>query len=83
MRQGNQVAAVADHAKKESTSKESKTLIEKDSKVIRIFLQEVGLYEADAQRVAIALADGKVTITILPSDDQLALNRFMNNGMSS
>ena len=82
MRQDNQVAAVADSTKKESTRKEPKALSDKDSKVIRKFLQEVGPYEADALRVAIALADGKVTLTTLPGDDHLALNRYMNNGMS-
>ena len=82
MRQDNKVAAVADSTKKESTSKEPKALSDKDSKVIRKFLQEVGPYEADALRVAIALADGKVTMTTLPGEDQLALNRYMNNGMS-
>jgi hypothetical protein len=82
MRQDNKVATVADSSKKESSSKESKTLSEKDAKTIRKFLQEVGPYEADALRIAIALADGKVTMTTLPSDELLALNRFMNNGMS-
>lgn len=80
-RQDNQVAAVADSSKKESSGKESKTLSEKDAKVIRKFLQEVGPYEADALRIAISLADGKVTMATLPNDEQLALNRFLNNGM--
>ena len=40
-RQDNQVAAVADSTKKESTGKEPKALSEKDSKVIRKFLQEL------------------------------------------
>ena len=81
-RQDNPVVAVADSTKKESSSKESKTLNDKDAKVIRKFLQEVGPYEADALRIAITLADGKVTMTTLPSDEQLALNRYLNNGMS-
>ena len=81
-RQDNKVVAVADSTKKESTGKESKTLSEKDAKVIRKFLQEVGPYEADALRISIAMADGKVDINTLTSDEQLALNRFMNNGVS-
>ncbi|WP_155950036.1 hypothetical protein [Prevotella sp. P6B4] len=81
-RQDNKVVAVADSTRKESTGKESKTLSEKDAKVIRKFLQEVGPYEADALRIAIAMADGKVDITTLTSDEQLALNRFMNNGVN-
>ena len=79
--QDNKVVAVADSTKKESSSKESKTLSEKDAKTIRKFLKEVGPYEADALRITIDLADGKVTMATLPSDEQLALNRYMNNGM--
>jgi hypothetical protein len=81
-RQDNKVAAAADSTKKESTGKESKTLSEKDAKVIRKFLQEIGPYEADALRIAIAAADGKANITAISSDEQLALNRYMNSGMS-
>ena len=81
-RQGNQVAAVADSKKKESTGKVSKTLSDMEAKVIRRFLQNLGPYEADALRIAIAMADGKVDITTLTSDEQLALNRYMNSGMN-
>lgn len=81
-RQDNKVAAAADTTKKVSEEKESKTLSEKDAKVIRKFLQEIGPYEADALRIAIATADGKVDIKALPSDEQLTLNRYMNSGMS-
>ena len=81
-RQDNQVAAVADSTKKESTGKEPKALSEKDSKVIRKFLQELKPYEADALRIAIALADGKIVMAKLPSDEQMALNRYMNTGMT-
>jgi hypothetical protein len=81
-RQDNKVAAVADSTKKESAGKESTTLSEKDAKTIRKFLQELKPYEADALRIAIALADGKVDTKLLPSDEQMALNRYMNNGMA-
>ena len=80
-RQDNKVAAVADSQKKESTSKEQKALSEKDTKVIRQFLLSIGPYEADALRLAIALADGKVSVATLSSDDQLALNRYLNSGL--
>ncbi|WP_139294761.1 hypothetical protein [Xylanibacter ruminicola] len=53
-----------------------------EAKVIRRFLQNLGPYEADALRIAIAMADGKVDITTLTSDEQLALNRYMNSGMN-
>ena len=81
-RQDNQVAAVADSKKKESTGKVSKTLSDMEAKVIRRFLKNLGPYEADALRIAIAMADGKVDITTLTSDEQLALNRYMNSGMN-
>lgn len=81
-RQDNKVAAVADSTKKESSSKESKTLSEKDAKTIRKFLQELKPYEADALRIAIALADGKMNTNSLQSDEQMALNRYMNNGLA-
>ena len=81
-RQDNKVADVADSTKKESAGKESTTLSEKDAKTIRKFLQELKPYEADALRIAIALADGKVDTKLLPSDEQMALNRYMNNGMA-
>lgn len=80
-RQDNKVAAAADFQKKESSSKEQKALSEKDTKVIRQFLSSIGPYEADALRIAIALADGKVTIATFSSDDQLALNRYLNSGL--
>ena len=81
MRQDNKVAAAADSQKKESSSKEPKALSEKDTKVIRQFLSSIAPYEADALRIAIALADGKVSITSFSSDDQLALNRYLNSGL--
>ncbi len=81
-RQDNKVAAVAGSTKQETTGKESKTLSEKDAKTIRKFLQEVGPYEADALRIAIAMADGKADIKSLPSEEQLALNRYLNSGMN-
>lgn len=81
-RQDNKIVTVADSTRKESAGKESKTLSEKEAKVIRKFLQEVGPYEADALRIAIAMANGKVDITTIPGDEQLALNRYMNSGMN-
>lgn len=82
MRQDNKVAAAADSQKKESTGKEQKALSEKDAKIIRKFLEGVGPYEADALRIVIAFADGKVTTTSLPGDDQLALNLYLNSGLA-
>ena len=50
-RQDNKVVAVADSTKKESSSKESTTLSERDAKTIRKFLQELKPYEADMRYI--------------------------------
>ena len=52
----------------------------KDVQVIRTFLESVGIYEADALRVSIAIADGKATSDNISPDDRLAINRFLNSG---
>lgn len=52
----------------------------KDAQVIRTFLESVGIYEADALRVGIAIADGKATAESISADDRLALNRYLNSG---
>lgn len=81
-RQDNQVVAAADSQKKESLSKEHKALNDKDVKIIRQFLSSIGLYEADALRIAIALADGKISASSFSSNDMLALNRYLNFGIN-
>ena len=52
----------------------------KEIQAIRTFLEGVGIYEADALRVSIAIADGKVTTDNISADDRLALNRYLNSG---
>lgn len=52
----------------------------KDVQAIRSFLKSLSVYEADALRVSIAIADGKATATNISSDDRLALNRYLNSG---
>lgn len=81
-RQDNQVVAAADSQKKESQSKEHKAHNDKDVKIIRQFLSSIGAYEADALRIAIALADGKNSASSLSSNDMLALNRYLNFGIN-
>lgn len=51
----------------------------KDAQIIRTFLESVGIYEADALRVSIAIADGKVSADNISADDRLALNRYLNS----
>lgn len=52
----------------------------KDALAIRSFLESLGVYEADALRVSIAIADGKTTAENISADDRLALNRYLNSG---
>ena len=52
----------------------------KELQTIRTFLESAGIYEADALRVSIAIADGKVTADNISADDRLALNRYLNSG---
>ena len=52
----------------------------KEIQAIRTFLEGAGIYEADALRVGIAIADGKVTTDNISADDRLALNRYLNSG---
>ena len=51
----------------------------KDVQAIRTFLESVGIYEADALRVSIVIADGKATAENISADDRLALNRYLNS----
>ena len=69
MEQAGAASAVPTEKKNESRKRE---VSGKDAQVIRVFLESVGIYEADALRVSIAIADGK--------DDRLALNRYLNSG---
>ncbi len=52
----------------------------KDAQTIRLFLESLGVYEADALRVSIAIADGKATAESISADDRLAVNRYLNGG---
>ena len=52
----------------------------KEIRAIRIFLESVGIYEADALRVGIAIADGRIKTDNISADDRLALNRYLNSG---
>lgn len=52
----------------------------KDVLTIRSFLESLSVYEADALRVSIAIADEKATAANISADDRLALNRYLNSG---
>ena len=77
MEQGGTAAAVPAEKKNENRKRE---VSGKDAQIIRAFLESVGIYEADALRVSIAIADGKVSADNISADDRLALNRYLNFG---
>ena len=77
MEQAGTVTAVPTVKKNESRKREASG---KDVQAIRTFLESVGIYEADALRVSIAIADGKATAEGISADDRLALNRYLNSG---
>ena len=77
MEQAGTVTAVPTVKKNESRKRE---VSGKDVQAIRTFLESVGIYEADALRVSIAIADGKATAEGISADDRLALNRYLNSG---
>lgn len=58
MEQCGTAAAVPTEKKNENRKRE---VSGKDAQIIRAFLENVGIYEADALRVSIAIADGKVS----------------------
>ena len=77
MEQAGAASVVPTGKKYESRKRETSG---KDVLAIRSFLESLSVYEADALRVGIAIADGKTTATNISSDDRLALNRYLNSG---
>ena len=77
MEQAGAASVVPTEKKNENRKREASG---KDAQVIRAFLESVGIYEADALRVGIAIADGKATAESISVDDRLALNRYLNSG---
>ena len=77
MEQAATNAAVPTVKKNGSSRRESGV---KEIQVIRTFLESAGIYEADALRVSVAIADGKVTADNISADDRFALNRYLNSG---
>lgn len=76
MEQPGAASSVPTVKKNESRKREVSS---KDVQAIRTFLENIGIYEADALRVSIAIADGKATAENISADDRLALNRYLNS----
>lgn len=78
--QAGGAAAVPTETKKDNRKRE---ISSKDVQAIRMFLEDVSIYEADALRVSVAIADGKATADSISADDRLALNRYLNSGTAN
>ena len=86
MEENKNMGQVADMAsapalKKSAGKSERKNDNSKEAQVIRGFLESVGMYEADALRVSIAIADGKTSGDDMLHDDRIAVNRYLNYGL--
>ncbi len=77
MEQTGAASAIHIEKKNENRKREASG---KDVQAIRSFLESLSVYEADALRVSVAIADGKTTAENISSDDRLALNRYLNSG---
>mgnify|MGYP000028576252 FL=1 len=77
MEQSGAASGIPTEKKNESRKREASG---KDVQAIRSFLESLSVYEADALRVGIAIADGKTTAANISADDRLALNRYLNSG---
>lgn len=80
MEQSGGTAAVPTETKNDNRKRE---ISSKDVQAIRMFLESVSIYEADALRVSVAIADGKATADSISADDRLALNRYLNSGSAN
>lgn len=69
MEQTGAASAIHIEKKNENRKREASG---KDVQAIRSFLESLSVYEADALRVGIAIADGKTTAENISSDDRLA-----------
>lgn len=73
MEQGGTATTVPAEKKNENRKRE---ISGKDAQIIRAFLENVGIYEADALRVSIAIADGKVSADNISADDRTQYDRY-------
>ncbi len=64
----------------ETKSKDSKSGNQKKTQIIMEFLQGCTPYEADALRVTLGIAAGKMTMETMPQYDRTNVNRYLNFG---
>lgn len=79
---GSQAATVQDSTNKEPRKKEGRPVIGAKAQTILDFLRGCSPYEADSIRVMVGYGMGKGDITAIEAADMLAVNRFLNHGLT-
>ena len=82
MEPGIKDAAAFDSTNKESKKKESRPVISAKAQTILEFLRNCTPYEADSIRVMVGYGMGKGDIGTIETTDMLAVNRFLNHGLT-
>lgn len=75
-------STVLDSASKEQKKKESRPVIGAKAQTILEFLRACSPYEADSIRVMVGYGMGKGDIDTIEATDMLAVNRFLNHGLT-
>ena len=73
---------VQDSASKEQKRKESRPVIGAKAQTILEFLRACSPYEADSIRVMVGYGTGQGDIDTIEATDMLAVNRFLNHGLT-
>ena len=82
MEPGIKDTAAFDSTNKESKKKESRPVISAKAQTILEFLRSCTPYEADSNRVMVGYGMGKGDIGTIEATDMLAVNRFLNHGLT-
>ena len=82
MEPGIKDTAAFDSTNKESKKKESRPVISAKAQTILEFLRNCTPYEADSIRVMVGYGMGKGDIGTIETTDMLAVNRFLNHGLT-
>ena len=82
MEPGSQAATVQDPTNKEPRKNECRSAIGAKAQTILEFLRACSPYEADSIRVMVGYGMGKGDIGTIEATDMLAVNRFLNHGLT-
>lgn len=75
-------STVQDSVSKEQKKKENRPVIGAKAQTILEFLRACSPYEADSIRVMVGYGMGKGDIETIEATDMLAVNRFLNHGLT-